>query len=758
MSRQDADRAAFSFSAPSLADHRLRVLSFQGTEAMNTLFHFDIELLAESPDLPLEEMLLQPATLTLHGQLGTRQIHGVIESFSLCTVGRASTQYRAVLRPFLLPLAYRKDSRCFQQCSVPELVEQIFRAASLPLDRLKCALFHPYPVREYCVQYQETDLNFLLRLLESEGITLYFEHIDGNEICVLSDGPHAHNPIPGDDALVFGTAGRSTQSDERFVRRCEAKASVHSGRMVLREYRSRQPDLLLEATAESPERTQLEHYIHTEGHETPVTLERQARLHLETHQASSLLLESEGSCRTWLPGHTYALSGHPRGGFNGDWLVLHVVHQGTQPESLEGAEGASEALPSYVSRCTSMEASRTYRPERITPRPNLGGLVSAEVVGPSGHEVYCDQEGRIRVQLHWDRQGKKNEQSTCWLRVSQSWAGAGYGLHVLPRVGQEVLVQFLDGDPDRPLVVGSAHNGKNPAPVSLPTQQTRLTLRTHSTPGGGGFNELSFEDQKGQEDVLLRAERDFHVNVLNDQHRTVGRDDAVRIQQNHTLEIGQNELHRVHQAQDIQIDGSATLRVEQDRTEHVRMNRTLRVLEGHDETDVCQGHSTLRVHADHDVHVQQGDDTLTVAQGSSRLCVQQDRIEEILEGNHLIEVVRGTSQLTAAGSLELRTRTGSGVLRADAGPLTLCGADETRLESVESALLLHGKTQVQLHSQGPLHIEATEVQINASQRIRFQVGRTLFELNESGCISKSDQLSNRVLGIHSSSASRMELS
>ncbi|MFM7203010.1 MAG: type VI secretion system tip protein TssI/VgrG [Myxococcota bacterium] len=470
-----------------------------------------------------EEYLGQAALLTLNGLSTPRLVHGMIERFELLLIGRRFTHYRAVLVPSIAPLQLRQQSRIFQQLSTPDIVQKVLKEAGIPGDGIELLLEGQYPARDYCVQYQESDLRFISRLLEEEGIFYYFRHEPDRDVMVLGDDPQSLGGLEAPSVVTFRDESRSTALQEEHLFLLQSSARLRAGTFSLKDYKFVQPNLDLNATHSGELSPELEVYTWPGEYVDPALGQRLARVRAEEALAQRHQLRAVGTCRFLQPGHVFTVIYHPRADFNRPYLPLHLHHEAEQPGVLEEEEGTEQRLQTrYRCQLRLISAETVFRPPRVTPRPVIPGVQSAFVVGPGGEEIYTDAHGRVKVQFHWDRQGKRNEQSSCWIRVSHPWAGAGFGAVFLPRVGQEVLVQFLEGDPDRPVLVGRVFNGATPHPYALPSDKTISTLKTRSSPGGKGFNELRFEDKSGKEEVFLHAQRDFNELIRANHARQVG--------------------------------------------------------------------------------------------------------------------------------------------------------------------------------------------------------------------------------------------
>ncbi|MEB2650629.1 type VI secretion system tip protein TssI/VgrG [Pseudomonas siliginis] len=499
------------------ARHDLKVLEFTGREAISQPFRFELELVSERPDLDLESLLHGQAFLSFDAQ--GCGIHGQIYQVGQGDSGKRLTRYHLSLVPRLTYLGHRINQRIFQHQNVPQIVTQILKDHSILRDAFEFRLGSEYPEREYCVQYAESDLAFIQRLCAEVGIHYHFQH-----------SPEGHLLVFGDDQTVFPKlleptlylpgSGMSAGAPaiQRFNVRVETRTSV----VTRRDYNFEKPRLSLESRSDGEQRPVLEDY-HFPGQfndrETGKGLTRRA---LERHVADYRQAEGTSDESSLVCGHFLQLTGHPRSDWNDLWLLTTVEHRGRQPQVLEeSVTSDGESFQGYRNTFVATPWDVIFRPALAPEKPRISGYQPAVVTGPKDLEIHCDEYGRVKVQLAWDRDGELNEHSSCWLRVATGWAHDHYGSVLIPRVGMEVLVGFIDGDADKPLVMGCLPNAATPVPLDLPADKTRSIFRSQSSPGGGGYNELRIEDKKGAEEIYLRAQRNWTQHVLNDQQLQV---------------------------------------------------------------------------------------------------------------------------------------------------------------------------------------------------------------------------------------------
>ncbi|HCU67739.1 MAG TPA: type VI secretion system tip protein VgrG [Desulfomicrobium sp.] len=532
MPHPTADRSWFTFDAPS--DQDFRVYSFAGTEEIHRPYEFDIELVLDSAIVDLTGLLGHPACLSLTDKSGeNRHVHGVIRHFSQLHTSNLRTHYRCLLVPRLWFLGLVTDHRIFQNMSVLRIIEQILKEQNFTGDSYAFKCFYDYAPREYCVQYGETSLHFISRLCEEEGIYFYFEHSSDRHVLCFSD--REGGPAIGGESRLRYHPGAGTETDTAVVREVELHQAIGSDAFTFREWNFEKTRLDLQVgqaetdsvKAPVPARMTLERYRYPHLYQLRKDGRRYANMELQRHFSPSRWIDVRTDASRMLPGHAFELFGHRRQELNTRWWVVRVEHRGEQPQALE--HEAPDRGMTYTASARAIPNTTRFVPASEHPKNRVLGDQTAIVTGPEGEEIFPDRYGRVKVQFHWDRLGGYDENTTCWIRVSQGWAGGQFGTMAIPRIGHEVVVSFLEGDPDRPIVTGRVFNSANPVPYFLPEHKTRTVFKSLSSPGGGGFNELRVEDRKGQEEIFVHAEKDVNVHVkndwkehiLHDQHRTV---------------------------------------------------------------------------------------------------------------------------------------------------------------------------------------------------------------------------------------------
>ncbi|AZC85325.1 type VI secretion system tip protein VgrG [Pseudomonas chlororaphis] len=529
----------------------LQVLSFEGIEGISQPFRFDLELVSENPDLDLETLLHKQAFLAFDPQ--GSGIHGQIYRVAQGDAGKRLTRYKVSLVPQLAYLEHRTNQRIYQQLSAPKIIALILEEHGIQGNAYQFQLGTPCPERDYCVQYDETDLHFIQRLCEEEGLHYHFQH-----------SPQGHLLVFGDDQTVFPKLGQPTAyiqgsgmvADEPVIKGFNLRLETRTRRTTRRDYDFEKPRLQLEAAykpeAESEE-PDLEDYDYPGRFTDRARGKFLSQRALERHRADYQQAEGWGDQTRLVSGHFLELSEHPRSEWNDLWLLTHIVHEGKQPQVLEESvtsdttDNKDDFHQGYRNRFLATPWQVFYRPALNHPKPRVLGSQTAVVTGPKGEEIHCDQYGRVKVQFHWDREGKADDKTSCWLRVSSSWAGDRYGAIVIPRIGMEVLVTFLEGDPDQPLITGCLYHKEHPVPYALPANKTRTVFKSMSSPGGAGYNELRIEDKKGAEQIFIHAQRDWDENIEHDQKIRIGHERHDTVVKNTYTELKAEE-HRITHA------------------------------------------------------------------------------------------------------------------------------------------------------------------------------------------------------------------
>ena len=539
--------------------------SLEGSESLSEPFSFALSMLTDQDNVDASAVVGKPAHVTLiDGDANKRYIHGLITRFS-----QSERRCMAELRPWLWMLSLTSDCRIFQNKSVPDILTAVFGDCGQTDYRNDLVL--SYPTLDYCVQFQETAFNFVSRLMEEAGITYYFDHSESAHTLVMIDDPSKYPACPHADSLPFLPLpeDRDWLTDAR-IGSADLSQGVAATKFQTDDYNFLTPSTELKATAGNGSWLIYEYPGRYNQKNDGDTL---AKRRMEEIEALVKQLSGTSPVRHLTAGATFTMTKHPSDAFNGKYALYSVRHSARRRE--------------YGNIFTSFPADVPFRPPRRTAKPRIAGSQTAIVVGPSGKEIWTDQYGRVKVQFHWDQNGTKDENSSCWVRVAHNWAGTSWGAFALPRIGQEVVVSFFDGDPDRPVVTGCIYNGDNPVPYALPDEQTKTTLKSNSSQGGGGFNEIRFEDAKDSEQIFIQAQKDMLVKVLNDRTETVDHDDSITVKNDRKLTVSEgnatftvskgNETHSVEGTRSVTVTKAETHSDKADFSQDVGGNFTLQV-------------------------------------------------------------------------------------------------------------------------------------------------------------------------------------
>jgi type VI secretion system secreted protein VgrG len=511
---------ARTFKLDSPLGDRLLFARLSGSEGLGELFQYQLTALSERADVRPAELLGQRLTVSMDlGEGRERHFSGHVTAMHRSVdAERGRTRYELTLRPWLWFLTRTSDCRIFQDMTVPEILAAVFEDEAS--QRVELRLSGAYRSWSYCVQYRETDFNFVSRLMEQEGIYYYFEHSADGHVMVLCDAPGAHVPIEGGESVRYVRTA-DARVDEDAITGVEDRVQVEPGRYAMTEYDFRSPGSSL-AVMRQPAlpiehaKADYEVFDYPGEYDAAAEGDDYAGVRIEEARARAEVFEFTGTERDAATGRRFKLGGHPRRGFNLEYLI--VATQFSAEESHYGS--TDDAGTSWSMSFTAIRNQQSWRPLRATPKPVIQGVQTAVVTGPAGEEIHTDKFGRIRVQFHWDRYGRRDEKSSCWVRVAYPIAGKGWGMVAVPRIGHEVVVSFEEGDPDRPLVIGSVYNGDNPAPFGAEGRPTVSGMRSN-THKGKGFNAMTMDDTAGKEKIDIHAQHDMHTKVGHDQTNTV---------------------------------------------------------------------------------------------------------------------------------------------------------------------------------------------------------------------------------------------
>jgi type VI secretion system secreted protein VgrG len=523
------DKRMLKMATP-LGDDVVRLLSFRGREELSRLFSFELEVSIEHTkkvkpaDVP-KKLIGENVTFAAETPKGTRFFNGFVREVVTGDRAEKSQGYELEVVPWLWFLTQTSDCRIFQKKTIPQIIEDVFKDLGFQ-DFDTGGIKGDHKEWDYCVQYRETDFNFVSRLMEQEGIYYFFEHKDKVHKLILADSASGYVDCKEKEGFYPTSVGSNDWA--AHITSWEHRYEFVSGKWAHTDYNFETPNTNLKTETKAKvkiggnDKYEIYDYPGEYGKKGEGTAE--VELRMEEEEVPHSVVSGTSHCKTWLAGGKFKIAvppgvsnakAHPVDDEIGnEYVITAITHQATEPLQYEtGGGGVAEE---YSNSYTCIPSDVEFRPARITPKPLVSGIQTAVVVGPKGEEIHTDKYGRVRVQFHWDRYGERDEKSSCWIRVAHNMAGKKWGFLSIPRIGQEVVVDFLEGDPDRPLVVGSVYNAEQMPHYDLPDNKTRSSIKTNSTKGGEGFNEIFFEDKKDDERLFMHAQKNMDVRVRND--------------------------------------------------------------------------------------------------------------------------------------------------------------------------------------------------------------------------------------------------
>ncbi|HAQ24610.1 MAG TPA: type VI secretion system tip protein VgrG [Pseudomonas sp.] len=666
----------------------LGVVSFTGTEGLSRLYRFEIELVSEQPPQP-DALIGKQAFLAFSPQM--RGFHGVVVEAGSASTKQRQHYLRIVLMPQLEHLSRRTNQRIFQNQDVASILKTVFNEHGLFGHEFR--LYEAHPPRVYCVQYDETDFAFISRLCEEEGIHYFFEHGPGGHALVFTDSQSGFGKL--DEPVEF-VQDSGLVADHPVIKQFDLSLAIRTNRTARRDYDFEKPHVMLEGSSAGEGTPALEDYDYPGLFDNQGRGKQLSQFALQRHQSDSRLARGWGDHPSLAAGFFFPLQGHPHAELNDLWLITEAQHQGRQSQSLEelGDDLSSDFQPGYRNSFTATPWDLSQRPALKHPKPRVLGSQTAVVSGPPGEEIYCDQYGRVKIQFHWDREGQRDENTSCWVRVASSWAHDSYGTVVIPRIGMEVLVTFLEGDPDQPLITGCLHHAAHPVPYALPEHKTRSVFKSNSSPGGGGSNELRIEDRKDAEQIYIHAQRDQDIEVEHNETHWVGNDRSKTVDHDETVHIGNNRTETVDSNETITIHKNRRKTVDKHETAHIKRNWSVTVDRFKTETVKL-------------AYMQ----NVGLAKMMNIGTVYSQNV-----GLHMNTVV-GVNQTTNVGkSYNLGVGAASGgestsEIRMDAESITLQVGKAVMVLKSDGSVLING-TQFNFEASGPVQISGNDIDLN----------------------------------------------
>ncbi|BES86476.1 type VI secretion system tip protein TssI/VgrG [Pectobacterium araliae] len=652
----------FTVKVGALPASTFAVVDFQLSEALNQPFALSLNLASALPDVDFGTVLDQPCELLVwyEGEL-KRRVSGIVSAFAQGDTGFRRTRYQAEVRPALWRMGLRTNARIFQAQKPESIIGTLLEESGIT--DYAFALRHDHAPREYCVQYRESDLAFVTRLAAEEGLYFFHEFEEGKHRVVFADDAGALTKGP---ALFFNLATQGL-SEGDYVRRFRYAEAVSTAEVALKDYSFKTPAYGLLHSKMGGElahqRESYQHYDYPGRFKQDPSGKAFTGYRLDALRSGAMTGSGESNAAMLMPGSSFTLTEHPNPALNSGWQLVAITHSGQQPQALEEESGGEPTT--YSNSFEVISAKSTWRAD-LPYKPMVDGPQIATVVGPAGEEIYCDEYGRIKLQFPWDRYGSSDDQSSCWVRVSQGWAGGQYGLIAIPRIGHEVIVSFLEGDPDQPIVTGRTFHATNPSPYELPLHKTRMTIKS-KTHKGGGFNELRFEDAANNEEIFIHAQKDQNIQVNHDETLSIGNDQRIAVARDRKTNIGQDEANTVGR----------------DRKEHIRQDVFVTI----DRNEVRNIGNTLK-------------EDIT----ASHLVTIGEHEKVVIEGIQSIEARSGQRLLTTEYILQGTDRI---LIRGPAGNILLDGSGITL-----NAPNIQLKGNVSITSPSGDQIQAIEAAIN----------------------------------------------
>ena len=642
-----------------LGEDKLLLTRFTYSDALNALFTMTADLLSTDQSIAFDQIVGHPVTISMDLAGGSkRYFHGIVASFVQAGRAVGSAVYHASIVPWLAHLANVSDCQIFQNESIPDIVSKVIKKAGFT--DIQVDLTGSYSPLEFCVQYRETNLHFVSRLLEKAGICYYFKHEESRHVLVLTDQVSKHAPYSGYETIPYREA-ETTGSLLEVIKGWTLSMQARTVRFAQTDFDFKRPKVDLKVVSpvsRSHGLADFEQFDYPGEYVAAADGEQYAKARIEAIQSQHEIVTGQASCRGLATGCTFKLSDHPRADQNREYLLTDLALQFDADGFSSGGGGGVQATNGEAFGCSfsAMPTTQQYRPERTILKTLIPGPQTAIVTGPAGEEIHTDEHGRVKVHFHWDRYGKYDDASSCWVRVSQLWAGKGWGGMHIPRIGQEVIVEFLEGDPDRPIITGRVYNGDETPPYALPVNKNISTIKSESTKGGNGFNEVKMDDTKGSELLYIQAEKDRTVLVKNDNSESVSHDE--------TIEIGNNRTKHVKKNEDVTIDENRTEEVKKneditigvDRTEEVKKNEQITI--GENRTEEVKKNEEVKIgeNRTHDVGKK---DTLTVGKQllidvGDQITIQTGQSSIVMKKDGTIQIKGKDISITGSGKINIK--------------------------------------------------------------------------------------------------------
>ncbi len=727
-----------------VAGKKYSVLEFEMREEIFTPYNLDLVIVTEK-ELELDQITGKDGELTIFGDDNERTISGIIRKFEIKGTKGRFRLYKVTITPWLWLLNLSFSTEMFQDMTTEEVVKNILKSSGIPADMYEFRLKNKYKKREYCVRYKESGFEFVSRLLGEEGIFYFFETTTKGHKAIFGDSDLNYDKIEGESTVYYHKPG-SFVSNNEFLTDVKLSGQLITGKYSAKDYDFKEPAIPMDFSSEGKEANKYEVYDYPGHFEHNKNGKDVANINLERLSLFKETVTGQGSVPNFTTGKVFTLKDHEIDSMNKSYLLVSVKHKGVQPQVLEELTDQTGAT-SYSNTFTAIPDNVTFRPTSKYKKPVVEGVQTAIITGPDGEEIYTDKFGRVKVQFHWDREDKDKSNTSCWIRVSQSWTGSGYGSVSIPRIGQEVIVSFIEGDPDRPVITGRVYHGGNESPYSLPADKTKTVFKTESTPGGGGSNELTMEDKKGSEQFYIHAEKDMDTVIKNNETLTIENNRVITVGNNHletitgnsvisTLQnlvenigvnetrtiaenftqevgvdsvtnIGASETKDVGKDSTISIGGAETITIGVDETKTIENNQTETIGNdltkdiGNDQTVTIANDTTQTIGNDSTTEIT-NDTTQTIGNNSTTE-VGNDATSTI--GNNLTAEITNDTTITAGNNVTADITAGLTATAGEAISLTSSGGD---------IVLTAGAATITLTNGGDITIDGANITINAS--------------------------------------------
>jgi type VI secretion system secreted protein VgrG len=711
-------------------------------EELGRMSVMDLDMLSPDENLALDDLLGRgfSVELVLDGD-SSRFFHGVVaECAQIGRLGRYA-RYTAKVVPWLWLLTRTSDCRIFQQQSVPDIIKSVFREHGTA--DFEDSLNGSYSPRDYCVQYMETDFEFVSRLMEEEGIYYFFKHQQDKDTLVLCDSAGAHSATPGCETVPYYPPSDNVVREEDFIDNWLLSHSMQSGKLSHTDFDFVKPrtSLLAQYTAAgSYPKGDAEVFAYPGGYLTVSDGGRYAQRRLEALQQQHERVVGSGNVRALAVGALFTLENFPRDDQNREYLVVASTHHFA---GIDFESGVGQASADVTVRFDAIPSKQPYRSLSTTRRARVPGPQTAIVVGKGGEEIYTDQYGRVKVQFHWDRLGKRDENSSCWVRVSQVWAGKNWGAMHIPRIGQEVIVSFLEGDPDRPIITGRVYNAAEMPPYDLPANQTQSGIKSRSSKGGSpaNFNEIRFEDKMGAEMLTIHAEKDQEISVEHDEAHSVGHDRTKSVGHDETTTVGNNRTESV--------GNNEVIKIGVNRTENVGSNESITIGSNRSKTVGASETATVALQRTHSVGI---NETITVG-AAQQITVGAMRTVTIgatqtvnvganhsmtTGANHTVTVANdhtlsaGNNHTVSCGAAASMTVGADESRSVTGGRTTSIGKDDSlsvtnnlNITAGDSITLTTGSASISMKKDGTITISGKDITINGSGGINVTASNNI---------------------------------